>query len=88
MNEFDRDILALLSSNEKSLKISDLSGDSNPYLCDAGAMLHHLSHQVNKILNSCQELIGSCLCPEFVCDFKIEDIGLFCYAPRFCSTVG
>lgn len=30
------------SSNEKGLK-----GDSNPDLCDAGAVLHQLRHQAN-----------------------------------------
>lgn len=31
-----------LSSNEKGLK-----GDSTPDLCDAGAVLHQLSHQAS-----------------------------------------
>ena len=36
-----------LSCSERGLKISGLNGDSNPDLCDAGAVLHQLSYQVN-----------------------------------------
>ena len=36
-----------LSSSEKRLKNSGLNGDSNPDLCDAGAVLHQLSNQAN-----------------------------------------
>ena len=32
---------------EKGLKFSGLNGDSNPDLCDAGAVLHQLSYQAN-----------------------------------------
>ena len=37
----------LLSSSEKGLKSSGLNGDSNPDLCDAGAVLYQLSYQTN-----------------------------------------
>ena len=36
-----------LSSIEKGLKNSGLNGDSNPYFCDAGAVLNQLSYQAN-----------------------------------------
>ena len=36
-----------LSSSKKGLKNSGLNGDLNPDLCDAGAVLHQLSHQAN-----------------------------------------
>ena len=36
-----------LSSSERGLKNSCLNGDSNPDLCDAGAVLHQLSYQAN-----------------------------------------
>jgi len=47
MNEFDHDVLAPLSSNEQSLRISGLNGDSNPDPYDAGAVLHQLTYQAN-----------------------------------------
>ena len=49
MNECDHHILPLLilSSSEKCLKNSGLNGDSNPDLCDAGAVLHRWSYQAN-----------------------------------------
>jgi len=50
MNEFDhRRFLSLfqLSSSEKGLKNSDLNGDSNPDICDAGAVLHQFSSEAN-----------------------------------------
>ena len=36
-----------LSSRKKGLRNSDLNGDSNPDLCDAGAVLHQLSYMAN-----------------------------------------
>ena len=36
-----------LSNSEKGLKISGLNGDSNPDLCEAGAMFQQLSYQAN-----------------------------------------
>ena len=36
-----------LSSSEKGLKNSGLNGDSNPDLCDAGAVFYRLSYQAN-----------------------------------------
>ena len=50
MNENDhRSYLSLvISSSEKGQKNSDLNGDSNLDLCDAGAVLFELSYQVNK----------------------------------------
>ena len=36
-----------LNSKEKGLKILGLNGDSNPDLCDAGAVLHQLSYYAN-----------------------------------------
>ena len=48
MNEFNHCILMLLiSSSEKGLKNSGLNRDSNPDLCDAGAVLYQLSYQAN-----------------------------------------
>ena len=42
MNEFDHRL------SEKGLKKSGLNEDSNPALCDAGAVLHQLSSQANR----------------------------------------
>ena len=51
MNEFDhrRFFNRCLSSSEKGLKTenSGLNGDSNPDICDAGAVLHQFSYQAN-----------------------------------------
>ena len=48
MSEFDhRNFYRCLSSSEKGLRNSGLNGDSNPYLCDAAAVLYQLSHQAN-----------------------------------------
>ena len=49
MNENDhRSYLSLvISSSEKGQKNSDLNGDSNLDLCDAGAVLFELSYQAN-----------------------------------------
>ena len=48
MNEFGHhSFYRCLSSSEKSLKNSGLNGDSNPNLCDAGALLYQLSNQAN-----------------------------------------
>ena len=40
-------LLRLISSSDKGLKNSGLKRDSNPDLCNAGAVLHQLSYQVN-----------------------------------------
>ena len=48
--ECQKFIIALyrcLRGSEKGLKNSGLNGDSNPDLCDAGAVLHQLSYQAN-----------------------------------------
>ena len=42
MNEFDHHSFLSLSSSEKGL-----NEDSNPDLCDSGAMFHQLSYQAN-----------------------------------------
>ena len=48
MNNFDhRSFYGCFSSSEKGLKNSGLNGDSNPDLCDAGAVLYQLSFQAN-----------------------------------------
>ena len=47
INEFDYRILALLKQRREWSENSDLNGDSNPDLCDAGAVLHQLSYQAN-----------------------------------------
>ena len=47
MNEFDYRILALLKQRRERSESSNLKGDSNPDICDAGAVLHQLNYQVN-----------------------------------------
>ena len=47
MNEFDYRILALLKLRRERSENSNLNGDSNPDLCDAGAVLHQLNYQAN-----------------------------------------
>ena len=48
MSEFDHsNFYRCLSSSEKGLRNSGLNEDSNPDLCDAGAVLYQLSHQAN-----------------------------------------
>ena len=47
MNEFDYRILALLKQRRERSENSNLNGDSNPDLCDAGAVLHQLNYQAN-----------------------------------------
>ena len=47
LNEFDHRIQALRKQQRESLKNSDLNEDSNPCLCDAGAVLNQLSYQAN-----------------------------------------
>ena len=48
MNEFDHDILGLLKPQQKRPeKFRSERRDSNPNLCDAGAVLQQLSYQSN-----------------------------------------
>ena len=47
MNEFDYRILAPLKQRRERSENSNLNGDSNPDLCDAGAVLHQLNYQAN-----------------------------------------
>ena len=48
MNEYDRRIFQrCLSNSEKGLGNSGLNGDSNPDLCDAGAVLNQFSYKAN-----------------------------------------
>ena len=47
LNEFDHRIQALRKQQRERLKTSGLNEDSNPCLCDAGAVLNQLSYQVN-----------------------------------------
>ena len=49
MNENDHHsyLSLVISSSEKGQKNSDLNGDSNLDLCDAGAVLFELSYQAN-----------------------------------------